>query len=195
MKKLEFYVVSDTHFGDFNVLRQQPGKTLDQLNDMIIEQWNEVISPTDNVIHLGDFTGQIGESGIKGGYEENDRVIKYYKAIMDRLNGVKVLRKGNHDKHGNEFYYRIGFTTVSGEDIIAPGIRMSHKPLQDRKNNLNICGHIHDSLIRTLLHNTYGYFDVAWKHSKTTGNIHKVTITDDEIIIDGDVYSTSVAIC
>ena len=188
MENIEFYVVSDTHFGDINIIKQQPLKTSKEIDEMIIKQWNDTISPTDQVIHLGDFTGNIGQQNIKTGYETSDSTIDHYKAIMGRLNGIKTLRKGNHDKHGNEFYYKIGFSSVSGENIIAPGLIMSHKPLQHRRNRVNICGHIHDGILRTLLHHTAEYIDVAWKHNQVSNNIHKVIITETEMIIDGCTY-------
>lgn len=53
------------------------------MNEVIIDNWNSVVSPGDTVYHLGDVAlGQIDKS----------------LACVSRLNGYKILILGNHDR-------------------------------------------------------------------------------------------------
>ena len=82
------YLISDTHFGhqgvchfldkDGNKLR--PWDYADQMDEAMIQYWNETVKPTDKVYHLGDVA--IPRKGLQ---------------VLNRLNGDKVLIKGNHD--------------------------------------------------------------------------------------------------
>lgn len=53
------------------------------MNEMIIKNWNDVVSPDDTVYHLGDVA--------LGPWVEWD-------GILTRLNGYKILVVGNHDR-------------------------------------------------------------------------------------------------
>jgi calcineurin-like phosphoesterase family protein len=76
---------SDTHFGDPRVLRidRRPFRSLQEHDAALIERWNETVSPTDEVWHLGDFA--LGPPP--------ERV----QEILDALNGTKHLIIGNND--------------------------------------------------------------------------------------------------
>jgi calcineurin-like phosphoesterase family protein len=76
---------SDTHFGHENIIKycDRPFKNVDHMNEVIIDNWNSVVSPGDTVYHLGDVAlGQIDKS----------------LACVSRLNGYKILILGNHDR-------------------------------------------------------------------------------------------------
>ena len=73
------------HFGHANVIRysNRPWPMVNEMNDGIIERWNDLIRPDDTVYHLGDFT-----------------LTKNVEAIDDwlgRLHGIIRLVRGNHD--------------------------------------------------------------------------------------------------
>lgn len=86
------WFVSDTHWGHANVIRysKRPFSNVDEMDKALINNWNSVVEPGDNVYHLGDVT--FGKTGF------ND-------AILYSLNGNKHLVRGNHDKlcHKPEF--------------------------------------------------------------------------------------------
>ena len=110
------FVTSDTHFYHNNIIRYDnlPFKNPEEMNEMIIAEWNKRVQPCDEVYHLGDvfFCGK-----------------EDAKAIMDRLNGTKHLIMGNHDKHGVKWFYDVGFETVSKHPIILDGyVQLSHYP-------------------------------------------------------------------
>ena len=51
------YVISDTHFNHSRILEycQRPFDNVEQMNDVIINNWNKVINEDDIVYVLGDF--------------------------------------------------------------------------------------------------------------------------------------------
>ena len=78
------FFTSDTHFNHANIIRfcNRPFKDLEQMNEVMITNWNNAISKDDTVFHLGDFC--------LGGAAE-------WTKILDRLNGKIYLIMGNHD--------------------------------------------------------------------------------------------------
>lgn len=81
----KIFFTSDTHFNHFNILKycNRPFSNLEDMNNTIITNWNNVVSPTDTVYHLGDFI-----------FEKYGGV----DSILDRLNGHIHLIHGNHDR-------------------------------------------------------------------------------------------------
>ena len=78
------FFTSDTHFYHTNIIKfcNRPFKDVEQMNDVMIANWNSVIGKDDTVFHLGDFC--------LGGAAE-------WTKILDRLNGKIYLIMGNHD--------------------------------------------------------------------------------------------------
>ena len=54
-------------------------------NEALIKNWNSVVRPEDTVYHLGDFAF----------YKDQRKTIN----VLRRLNGNKILIRGNHDKY------------------------------------------------------------------------------------------------
>lgn len=80
------YFTSDTHFSHKNILhlgKGRPFKDINHHNEMLIHNWNSVVTPDDTVIHLGDVALGPWPDGLN---------------CVKRLNGHKVLVPGNHDK-------------------------------------------------------------------------------------------------
>jgi len=75
------YFTADTHFGHKNIIKycNRPFCSVDEMNEVMIENWNRTVSSKDTVYHLGDF-------GFKG-----------VDLILPRLNGQIHLIHGNHD--------------------------------------------------------------------------------------------------
>lgn len=78
------FFTSDTHFNHANIIKfcNRPFKDVEQMNDVMIANWNSVIGKDDTVFHLGDFC--------LGGAAE-------WTKILNRLNGKIYLIMGNHD--------------------------------------------------------------------------------------------------
>ena len=78
------FFTSDTHFNHFNIIAScnRPFKDENEMNDVLVENWNRVTNDESLIFHLGDFAW--------GGFNK-------WKPIRERLNGHIVLIKGNHD--------------------------------------------------------------------------------------------------
>jgi calcineurin-like phosphoesterase family protein len=89
MKK--YYFTSDTHFGHTNILKydNRPFNNIKEHDDVLIKNWNEIITNEDDIYFLGDFSFMRKEIA---------------ELIMKQLNGIKFFIKGNHDK---KRYYSI----------------------------------------------------------------------------------------
>lgn len=87
-----FWVVSDTHFNHANILNfknkdgnsVRPFSSVEEMNETMIDRWNEVVKPGDHVYHLGDVV-----------FGENKQ--DWMGVNWPRLSGKKRLIVGNHD--------------------------------------------------------------------------------------------------
>lgn len=79
------HFTSDTHFSHKHVIKycERPFKTLDEMDESLIESWNKQVQPDDVIYHLGDFSLTNPQKTVK---------------ILERLNGEIYLIKGNHEK-------------------------------------------------------------------------------------------------
>jgi len=131
----DFWVVSDTHFGHANMLnfrnkdgsKVRPFDTVEEMDETMIQRWNEVVKPHDRVYHLGDVV-----------------INRKFLPTMDRLNGKKVLIKGNHD------IFKLKDYTPYFEDIrsyqVWNDMIFSHIPLSVdalERFKFNVHGHTH----------------------------------------------------
>ncbi len=78
------WFISDTHWFHYKDFLKRPflGPEMDEL---LIDNWNAVVKPSDSVWHLGDV-------GFTKSLEDITKV-------FNRLNGDKHLVKGNHDQN------------------------------------------------------------------------------------------------
>lgn len=138
---MSIYVISDTHFGHNNLLRycskSRPFDTVEEMNENIVENWNNVVKPEDTVYHLGDVCmGQL------------DTIDTY----LPRLNGHVTLIKGNHDTKGRiaRIQEAVGWDALNIERIRYNGINflMMHEKPEDmvgNSDNVILYGHVHDA--------------------------------------------------
>ena len=135
MRKPKIFLIGDTHFSHFNIIKycNRPFDDAKQMNEELIKNWNSVVSKHDIVYVLGDFA--------LCGKEE---IIK----VTQQLNGRKRLILGNHDKASLETYYRAGFEYVYNHPIILEDFYiLSHYPqTYVQKDGLyaNIFAPVHD---------------------------------------------------
>ena len=80
----EIFFTSDTHFCHFRPFLWEPRgfANVEEMNEAIVEHWNSVVKPEDEVYHLGDFA-----------LNDIDAAIPY----INRLNGTIRWILGNHD--------------------------------------------------------------------------------------------------
>ena len=81
---LVIFFTSDTHLGHALILLHdnRPFKTIKEHDTAIIDNWNSVVGPKDDVYHLGDFCFR------------SDKSVGWY---IDQLRGRIHLIRGNHD--------------------------------------------------------------------------------------------------
>ena len=135
------FLVSDTHFGHAGVCRftEEDGVTKirpwtdpDEMDEEMIRRWNNTVRPNDKVYHLGD-------------------VVINRKAlpILHRLNGDKVLIRGNHDIFRDEEYRRY-FRELRAYHVLN-GMILSHIPVHEAslgRFGVNIHGHLHTNRVK-----------------------------------------------
>lgn len=82
---MDTWFTSDTHFGHANIIKysKRPYKDVDEMNEKMIQEWNHLVKPGDNVHHNGDFA-----------FMPVDKL----ERLLWRLNGNIHLVLGNHDK-------------------------------------------------------------------------------------------------
>lgn len=146
--KNSIYFISDTHFSHTNVIdyENRPFTSIQEMDQYIINKWNETVNPNDTVFFLGDFA--LGEIDKEYAYDY----------IPKQLNGHIIFIKGNHDRsykalnqyfetkeNGYMFDYKY-------EDTLYHFI-LSHRPLPASdipQGYINIHGHIHSHPINVL---------------------------------------------
>ncbi len=87
------YFISDLHIYHQNILNWAPArslwKTVEEMNEGLIECWNSVVKADDEVYNLGDLAFQPNK--------KRDEI----NTVLKRLNGKHILIKGNHDDRKN----------------------------------------------------------------------------------------------
>lgn len=130
------FLVSDTHFGHAGVCRftrsdgctpLRPWDDPSEMDEAMVSAWNDRVRPNDKVYHLGDVV-------------INRRALP----ILDRLNGDKVLIRGNHDIFKDDDYRKY-FRELRAYHVMN-GMILSHIPLHPEslgRFGVNIHGHTH----------------------------------------------------
>lgn len=119
--RINIWITSDHHFDHSNILKYEkenrPFKDVEEMNEYFIKQWNHYVRDCDIVYYLGDLNST-----------QNHKI----KAIMQRLNGTKILILGNHDKYTIGAYYKMGFSAVLREAILPVNkninVKLAHLP-------------------------------------------------------------------
>jgi calcineurin-like phosphoesterase family protein len=137
MEKIWF--TSDNHFGHKSILRFCPETRMrcadtDEMNEKMIEIWNNIVALEDRVYTLGDFSFM--------NTQKTEEVLK-------RLNGRKFLIKGNHDNWVNshltsyfEAVYDYKKISIDGKRVV-----LFHYPIWEWENmhhgSYHLFGHVH----------------------------------------------------
>lgn len=130
------FVTSDTHFGHAGVckfLRKdgvtklRPWDSPEEMDEEMVKRWNDTVRPNDKVYHLGDVV--INRKALK---------------TLARLNGDKILIKGNHDIFRLEEYTSY-FRDIRAYHVLN-GVIFSHIPVHTasiERFGSNVHGHLH----------------------------------------------------
>lgn len=132
---MNVFITADTHFSHAGICtflnedgtKLRPWDNPTDMDEEMVKRWNEVVKPTDKVYHLGDVV-------------INRRALP----ILNRLNGDKVLIRGNHDIFKLKDYIPY-FRDIRGYHVM-DRMLFSHIPVHpDSKGRFvaNVHGHTH----------------------------------------------------
>ena len=142
------WIISDTHFNHSNILKFVDDKgenvrnfdSLQEMNETMIQNWNDVVRPGDIVYHLGDVF-----------FGDQD----WFKKTWPRLMGSKRLIVGNHDDVKflacGGFFQKVMMWRLFKEH----NMLLTHVPVHEsniRKVEFNVHGHIHQQESPTKRH-------------------------------------------
>ena len=141
------WFTSDLHFCHNNILNYEPDSrpfnTIEEMNETLVQKWNEKVSVEDTVYVLGDLSmGRV------------EAAIEYIK----RLNGKIILIRGNHDTPKRiEAYKEIGievhdifYLPYKGRYFILCHFPIANEEfirmvIEDNSEVVNLYGHVHSN--------------------------------------------------
>lgn len=136
----DIWVISDTHFGHENIIKycERPFKSIWEMNQSMVDNWNSVVKPEDIIYHLGDvymptriFSGEDAWS------------------LLKKLQGRKRLVLGNHD-NGEDKVLLNNFQKIRAWRYFKEyGLLLTHVPVHpdtlNEKTPVNVHGHTHNT--------------------------------------------------
>jgi calcineurin-like phosphoesterase family protein len=145
---MNYFFTSDTHFGHENIIRlaNRPFSSVEEMNETLIERWNERITKNDVVYHLGDFMWR------------QNRVTAV--TLMQRLHFKEFhWIRGNHDYDSiiKAISHYVSDIQLMAEVNLpdCPLITLIHYPMQSWNKSLHgswqLFGHHHNTTGAALL--------------------------------------------
>lgn len=128
------WFTSDLHLGHKAVINmcERPFETVEEMNEMLIQNFNSCVKKNDTVYILGDIAHRTPVADVN--------------QMIRRLNGKKILCKGNHDKKYDAALFEkiCDFTEISVNGV---NVSLMHYPMmawpKSRHGSLHLHGHIH----------------------------------------------------
>lgn len=141
------FFTAETHFNDPEVItyehlgkRIRPWDTVEEQNQIIIDNWNSRVQPEDTVYHMGDV------------YDTNTA---NSAELIDKLNGRKILIRGDKDmdpvekylEHFDQVHNPPYVVEINGSRYVLSHFYISKDQLDQLDCSVNIHSHLHaDSL-------------------------------------------------
>lgn len=129
---VDIWLISDTHFGHANIIKycNRPFADAEEMDAVLIENWNRTVKPQDHVYHLGDVAVSP----------------QRLHQVLPRLLGHKRLILGNHDNHAPMADYVKHFERIMCWRLFKP-LLLTHVPIHPDsfgKAAINVHGHTHE---------------------------------------------------
>jgi calcineurin-like phosphoesterase family protein len=128
------FFIADLHLGHTNMATYRGFSTVEEHNEYVIDRWNSVVNKRDTTYILGDVT--------------MEKSAPYY--LLDRLNGLKHVVLGNHDRRQDVKKLLEHVESVAGM-VQYKGIMLTHCPIHpmelEHRFRYNIHGHIHENQV------------------------------------------------
>ena len=122
----------------------------------MVDRWNAKVKDGDTVYHLGDVS--IARKGLQQ---------------VKRLNGRKILIRGNHDVFKDEDYKEIGFQQIHGVRVFVDKFILSHIPLHpgsvSDRFRVNVHGHLHGNQVMSIKSVGPGPMDIEYTDEPSLG--------------------------
>jgi calcineurin-like phosphoesterase family protein len=134
---MKTFYTSDLHLGHFNIITycNRPFKTLTEMNETLIRNWNARVKDEDVVYHVGDFCFKNSPGG-KPGEGVAVKAMDYVKQLKGRI----IFIRGNHD-HNNSMH------TITERLVVGYAghrVNLVHEPcFADPAYQINFVGHVH----------------------------------------------------
>ena len=132
------FFIADLHLSHTNMAIKRGFATVEEHDEHIIAKWNSVVSKRDVTYILGDVT--------------MEKSAPYH--LLDRLNGIKHVVLGNHDRRQDVKKLLEHVESIAGM-IQYKGIMLTHCPIHpaelEYRIPYNIHGHIHDKQVMKML--------------------------------------------
>lgn len=132
------FFTSDTHFNHLNIIKycKRPFENVEEMDEVLIENWNKVVSDNDTVFHLGDFAF--------GGFPVWERIRPRLKGHINLILGNHCIRNVNaqNEKRLSDMFDWVGeMLTIY---IEKHPIILCHYPLLCYPDSYyNFHGHVH----------------------------------------------------
>lgn len=136
---MKTFFTSDTHFDHKNIIKytNRPFSSIDEMNQVMIENWNKKVTNKDNVYILGDFA-----------FADREKTL----SILNQLNGNKFMIRGNHDRILKHLEIRDKFIWVKDYyrlQLDDKTIILCHYPFaiwdKSHYGSINLYGHVHNT--------------------------------------------------
>jgi calcineurin-like phosphoesterase family protein len=132
------FFIADLHLGHTNMALHRGFSSVEEHDEYVIAKYNSVVHKRDVTYILGDVT--------------MEKSSPY--PLLDRLNGVKHVVLGNHDRRQDVKKLLEHVESVAGM-IQYKGVMLTHVPIHpmelEYRFNKNIHGHIHDKVVMKML--------------------------------------------
>jgi calcineurin-like phosphoesterase family protein len=170
------FFTSDTHFGHLNIIKHdnRPFDNVEHMDEELIRNWNSVVTPQDQVWHLGDLC------------HRSKKGIVYY---LNQLNGSIHLIYGNHDDEIRKKYSHLFSSCHDAHCLRHDGQKIVLYHYGQRTwraqhhGSWHLYGHSHGSLpsygksmdVGCMIH---GYKPISFEEIKEIMSIQSVEVAD-----------------
>lgn len=147
--EMNTYVVSDTHFMHQSDVMKTHCKRPDGFSELIEKRWNQTVRPEDTVIHCGDVV--IGPKRLA-------------KELLDRLNGRKILVRGNHDRDKSVSWWMENGFAFACDSFVMRNVLFTHEPANAiiKSNGNRPYEMLEESLPEGCTVNIHGHLHNVW---------------------------------
>ena len=186
--KDRLYFTSDLHLGHTNIIKtcNRPFESVEEMDAILIDNWNSIIHEDDTIFILGDFSWRLG-----------DKEIKNY---ISKLSGHKIFIKGNHDKNEDAFPILYdGFVNIKVQDSDDKAfggyqyITLCHYAMlsryQSHQGSWQLFGHWHNTKVTpALLEDRKAEFEIKEYVKEEHLYMDRIRKNQYDVGIDGNDY-------